>query len=111
MADDKQKDPATAVLEAAIEVEIQKKAAETGRVDNAAMNKWLNQHWKTPRECPVCKQQDWGVVPQFAHVSLGLPGPQLRTRTYPCVAIACRICGNTLFFNAVIMGLLAKGEE
>jgi hypothetical protein len=91
--------------------ERQKEAAETGYVDNELANNWFAEHWPEPRICPICKQNNWALTPQFVHMSLGPMGPALRTRTYPCVSVVCRVCGHTVFFNAVIMNLLAKGEE
>jgi hypothetical protein len=89
----------------------QKDAAVSGNVNNALANQWFAEHWPQPRTCTVCRHAEWGLVPQFAHVALGPIGALMRTRTYPCVAVTCRTCGNTLFFNAVSMGLLPKGED
>lgn len=100
-----------ALFESAAKVDAQKRAAETGEVDNVLANKWFVDHWPQPRTCPVCKQNDWGLNPVFGHVSIGALGAQLRTRTVPMVMVTCRICGHTLFFNAVLMGLLQEGTE
>lgn len=99
-----------------LESDKRKKAAETGVVDNAVANAWFNDHWKQPRQCPVCSQSTWGVAPTFAHIPLtqvgkGLVGTYQPVQTFPCVVVTCRTCGNTLFFNAIVMGLLPSGTE
>lgn len=99
------------IFEAAAKVEAQKSAAKTGEVNNDLANKWFADHWPQPRTCPICKQNDWGLNPLFGHVSIGALGAELRTRTVPMVMVTCRICGHTVFFNAVLMELLPKGEE
>ena len=90
----------------------QKKAAETGLVDNAVANQWFADHFPSPRICGVCNREDsYALVPSLGHVSLGPMGAQLRIRTSPLVMLVCRFCGNTLFFNAVMMGVLKQEQE
>jgi hypothetical protein len=92
----------------------QKKAAETNQVNEAAANEWFREHWKD-RACPICKQVSWAMAPDFAHI----PVARIRVgqvggsyvRSLPTVALTCRVCGNTLFFNALIMGQLPEGSE
>jgi hypothetical protein len=109
---DPTKEPAIQFIMAAVKAEGQKKAAETGEVDGDLTNAWLKDHWSLDRRiCPICGTNDWGLIPQFVHMSLGPLGPRLRPRTLPCVGLACRNCGHTLFFNALKMGLLAEGPE
>ena len=94
----------------------QKRAAETGVVDLAAVNAWFLQHWPQPRSCPICQQQRWSIASKFARVPLGPVNSGPRTvmevaRTYPAVLVACQTCGNTVFFNAILMGLLPEGID
>jgi hypothetical protein len=89
----------------------QKRAAQTNEVDFALASAWFAQHWSEPRNCPVCKQATWGIAPTFAQIPVSPMGLQTPPRTNPCVAVVCRTCGNTLFFNAVIMGLLPQEEK
>jgi len=100
----------------------QKKAAETNLVDNAAANAWFNEHWPQPRKCGVCTQMNWAMSPSFAHVPLAsigggaatatwaTIGTQPSVRTFWCVVVTCLTCGNTIFFNALVMGQLPKDE-
>jgi hypothetical protein len=93
----------------------QKKAAETNVVDRDLANQWLDKHWRK-RNCAICEQVAWAMAPAFAHVPMelmgrGPVGTYQPVRSFPCVVLTCRICGNTLFFNAVAMDLLAAGAE
>jgi hypothetical protein len=85
--------------------------AMANQVDFARASAWFAEHWPEPRICPICKQATWGMAPTFAQVPVSQLGLHMPPRTNPCVAVACRTCGNTLFFNAIIMGLLPKGED
>ena len=69
--------------------------------------------------CPVCRHNEWAVfdtVFEFrefvgggVHVGSGA--------VIPCIAMTCKHCSNTLFFNAIKLGLVTlpekekKGEE
>jgi hypothetical protein len=90
---------------------VQKRASETNTVDNASANAWFNDHWKGTRNCSICQSVNWAMTTQFAHVSLSLLGRYAPVRMFPCVVLTCRTCGQTLFFNAVVMGLLPEGAE
>jgi RNase P subunit RPR2 len=94
----------------AVQSEQQRAAATTNTVDNQQANIWLAEHWKS-RECPVCKENDWGMAPTFAHIPMSFLGRYSAVRSFPCVVLTCRNCGNTLFFNAVAMKLLPEGAE
>ncbi len=91
-----------------------KRAAETNLVDEAAANEWFKEHWKD-RTCAICKEVTWAMSPEFAHVPLtririGQMGGSF-VRSFPSVVLTCRVCGNTLFFNANAMKLLPEGSE
>jgi len=88
----------------------QRRAAETNTVDNDAANQWFREHWKD-RKCPICQQVTWAMAPTFAHVATSLLGRHSPVSSFPCVVLTCRVCGNTLMFNAVIMNLLPEGAE
>jgi len=92
------------------------KAKGPGAVDEAAANRWFTQYWPEPRRCPVCTNKEWGLISNFVNMPLepvgtNPVGTYQPVRTTPFVAVICRTCGNTLFFNAVIMGLLPKDQR
>ncbi len=72
---------------------------------------WIAKHHKD--HCPSCGEGPW-IVPEHlvqpvtlgADQSLVLGGPG-----YPQVMLLCRTCGHTLFFNAVVMGLIKPGSS
>lgn len=88
----------------------QKRAAETNLVDDALANQWFREHWKD-RKCVICGQVTWAMAPNFAHIPLNQIGMHAPVHSFPCVTLNCRVCGNTLFFNAVTMKLLPDGAE
>jgi hypothetical protein len=87
-----------------------KRAAETNQVDESLANEWFKQHWKD-RTCGICKEVTWALAPTFAHVPMNLIWRHAPVHTFPCVVLTCRVCGNTLFFNANAMKLLPEGSE
>jgi hypothetical protein len=88
----------------------QKRAADTNQVDNTAVNVWFTEHWKEPRQCAVCSQSNWAMAPRFTHIPMGPVGLHQPIPKLPCVVVTCQTCGNTLFFNALVMELLPKEQ-
>jgi hypothetical protein len=63
------------------------------------------------RKCPICESENWGIAPTFAQLPTRPQKViQAPVRANPCVALICQTCGNTLFFNAIVMELLPKSE-
>lgn len=62
--------------------------------------------------CEACRHKEWTlsddlVMPMaFTGGTLTLGGP-----AYPQFMIICNNCGNTKYFNAVISGIISKGEK
>ena len=73
---------------------------------------WLNEHWKGDMVCPICGNSSWSgheeamEVRSFNRGRLGGPGPVI-----PLLVITCSTCGNTLFFNAILAGLVDQPES
>ena len=72
---------------------------------------WLDQHWKGDWICSICGHSDWVGEDQamelrpFNEGRLAGTGPVI-----PLLVITCSTCGNTLFFNAILGGLVEKPE-
>ena len=72
---------------------------------------WLDEHWGGKWVCSICGNSDWLGEDQamelrpFNEGRLGGPGPVV-----PLLVITCSTCGNTLFFNAILAGLVDKPE-
>ena len=57
--------------------------------------------------CSVCSGQEWVLsdrvfeLPEFQARGLIIGGPRI-----PVVVVTCKKCGNTLFFNAIHVGVV-----
>ena len=73
---------------------------------------WLNGKWNTPKGCPICKQNNWGVSESLALlprlIKDAMDAPNL---VYPVFLVTCGTCGYTMFINALIAGLLPVSSE
>ena len=66
-----------------------------------------------PRPCSICGHNQWNVsdtvfeVREFHEGNMVLGGD---SRIIPFVAISCQNCGNTLFINAIQMGIIEPNQ-
>ena len=69
----------------------------------------LNEHSNGGIKCPVCGKQLWVVnktvmeMREFNNGDLVIGG---NASMMPLVTLTCSSCGNTLFFNALRLGLI-----
>ena len=57
--------------------------------------------------CPVCGTNHWQIADHLVAPSIHTgEGLLLGGPAYPHVMVICRKCSNTLFLNAVMMGIL-----
>jgi len=63
---------------------------------------WIRRNWSKPTECPICGSDDWGIGDQIVEIRSSLPGGSI----YPQFFVYCQKCAYTIFFNAVIAGLV-----
>jgi predicted nucleic-acid-binding Zn-ribbon protein len=68
---------------------------------------WIRKNWTKPTECPICGSDNWGIGPQIVEVR----GLNPDSPVYPKFFVFCQKCGYTIFFNAVIAGLVAPRIE
>ena len=58
--------------------------------------------------CPGCGEKDWSLVNDLTNLVLQ-PNPQgplmLGGRSMPCIVLTCKVCGNTQFYNAILLGV------
>jgi hypothetical protein len=74
--------------------------------------KAIEQTWAEPRQCSVCHQQNWGFADKIYEVR-EFSGTRFAAgdSAVPVVVATCENCGNTLFLNAIHLGLLdVKGK-
>jgi hypothetical protein len=74
---------------------------------------WLDERWVVQsRACPISGHREWIVADHLVHIFRYTPrGFVIGGPTYPHAAVICRGCGYTLFFNAVMIGLVPAGSE
>ena len=67
---------------------------------------WLNKHWQSPKSCPICQNNNWGISDSVVEArefrldgGFVLGGP-----FYPLFLVTCGTCGHTLVFNALVAG-------
>ena len=83
------------------------------------MLKRLDEVWGAEKICPVCHHNEWAVFDTIYEIREFVGGGMNvgRGAVIPCVAVTCKNCSNTLFFNAIKLGLVPppekekKGEE
>ena len=61
--------------------------------------------------CEVCGKDKWTLVPDLISPALFEGGMVIGGMTYPQVMIVCNTCGNTKYFNAIVIGVLDLKEE
>ena len=80
--------------------------------DESKVIEWLEKHWKSPRACPICHNNNWSVsdklweLREFRGSHLVVGGPVV-----PLVAVTCQVCAHTVFFNAIAVGVVRAGER
>jgi RNase P subunit RPR2 len=79
--------------------------------DANKVQEWLKTKWVS-RVCECCGKNDrWTVARDLTSTPIFNQGILLGGPTYIYVIATCGNCGNTKFFNAVLMGLLDKSKE
>jgi hypothetical protein len=70
---------------------------------------WIKTHWLPNAKCPMCDHSQWGVndavfeMREFFQGNMVIGG-----KIIPVVPISCSHCGNTIFLNALQIGLIAN---
>lgn len=73
------------------------------QVDYLKAMDWIRKNWTKPTECPICGSDNWGIGDQIVEMRPS----HLGDRVYPQFFVFCQKCAYTIFFNAVIAGLVA----
>ena len=67
---------------------------------------WLSSKWGSLRPCAQCGAALWSIAENPAHVPLAFPNGEVRLGTgFPCIAVFCQNCGNTIFINSIVAGI------
>ena len=81
-------------------------------VDPRGLVRWIEKHWKGEGRCPVCAENDrWQPGDHVVELRRFRPGATTPGRpVQPLVSVTCMNCGHTLFFSAVVLGLVPEEE-
>ena len=70
--------------------------------------------WPEPRNCTICRENDWIIVDKIYEIREFYGGSFVIGGTgaiLPIVAVICKICGHTIFFNAISLGLVEPQKQ
>jgi hypothetical protein len=71
---------------------------------------FINQKWKEPQVCPICKEQTW-AIPDNLYELREIKKKELKNlRFTPLIEIICTNCGYTILMNAMVSGIYIEGE-
>ena len=80
-----------------------------------AILKWLDQKWpQYKRACEICSNINWGISDDLVTPIIFNSGNiAIGGNSYPQLMVICNTCGNTKYFNTVVMGITVppKGAE
>jgi hypothetical protein len=65
--------------------------------------------WSEPRDCPICRKNDWTIVDKIYEIREFYEGNFViggGGAIFPLIAVVCKVCGYTLFFNAILLGIV-----
>jgi hypothetical protein len=80
--------------------------------EKKAVVRWLQTRAAGPRECAVCLQRNnWVVADDLVTSSSYQRGDEVGADrgSYPQAMLVCENCGNTVYLNAVMIGIV-EGE-
>lgn len=81
------------------------------KVQSQQIIDFLNEKWSGAR-CPLCGNSGWNITDkcfelrEFNDGNLILGGPN--SSVLPVIPVTCKNCGNTVFVNALMTGLLKE---
>lgn len=68
---------------------------------------WVKEYWTQTQNCFVCGRDNWEIDNTLGAIgTVSYRGSVDFTPVFPMVIVTCDNCGNTVFFNAVKIGLM-----
>jgi hypothetical protein len=73
---------------------------------------FLDEHWRGAKNCPVCESNKWAIsdkaaeLREFSQGGFIVGGP-----VYPLIVLTCGVCGHTLLFNAIKLGVVSAEPQ
>jgi hypothetical protein len=72
----------------------------------------LKKYWPDPQPCPVCRNEIWTLTDTVYEMREYYSGNLVVGGSiFPVVSVTCSTCGNSLFFNAIAIGILPKSMQ
>ena len=84
---------------------------ELKKADVDAIKRWVEEKAPGAIVCTVCGENSWLVGEHLVAPPIHAQGLLLGGTSYPQAMLICVNCAHTVYFNAVIMGLLKEKEE
>jgi hypothetical protein len=69
----------------------------------------INKLWiGSAKNCPICQSNKWTLADHIVSSNIATAGAGLIVGgpTYPCVMLISEPCGYTIYFNAVVLGVV-----
>jgi hypothetical protein len=73
----------------------------------------LKKTWHEPRNCPICHKNDWAIMDKIYEIREFHGGGFVigGGAILPVICIVCKICGYTIFFNAILLGIVPPEKK
>jgi len=80
--------------------------------EKAKIDAWLKEKWQGQALCPVSKDVKWLIADHLVQpLSIIAGGLAIGGGGYPQAMVICATCGFTMYFNAVLIGLMPTTDE
>jgi hypothetical protein len=90
------------------------KAMKLNEQQQADLKSHISENWKSPAECQVCKKNSWNIsnfvyeLREFSNGNLVIGGS---SGIFPVCPVTCNSCGNTIFINPLIAGIIINDSK
>ena len=73
---------------------------------------WLKENWKGASNCSVCLANSWNIAGHLVTPTILVEGGMsIGGSYYPQVMSICSNCGHTVYFNAMVMGIIKAKDK
>ena len=73
---------------------------------------WLQDKWKGNANCSVCLSNNWNIGGDIVTPTIFVDGGiSIGGGAYPQVMSICGNCGHTVYFNAMVMGIVENPKD
>lgn len=86
---------------------------ERGRLNKSELEKakeWLDGKWESIHGCSVCGSDSWQII-DYLVTPVSFPNILRAGELFPQVMVICTYCGYTIYFNAIVMGIVVPLQK